>query len=65
MCPNNHDSDRIEARPDGTRVCGACREHYGSRRRRHGRAVRAHSTTSLPNHRLEGVTFDSTIRTSA
>lgn len=55
MCIHNHDPARLEYRPDGTRVCGACRDHYASRRRRYGKSV--------SNHRLEGVTtYDRTDR---
>lgn len=36
MCPNNHDPDRMTVRPDGTRVCGACRDAYQRRNRMKG-----------------------------
>lgn len=31
-CINNHDPDRMEVRPDGSRICGACRAMYQGRK---------------------------------
>lgn len=36
MCPNGHSPDRLEVRPNGSRVCGACRNVYQRRNRMNG-----------------------------
>lgn len=32
MCPNGHDTDQIEVKDNGARVCRACKNHYFSTR---------------------------------
>jgi hypothetical protein len=45
-CPNNHDPDRIEIRPNKTRVCTACRDHYCSNTRRYNPATKTRKVTN-------------------
>lgn len=52
MCVNDHDPARVEVRPDGRRVCTACRDLYAARQRRHGNKLK------MSNHRPEGETYE-------
>lgn len=48
MCINGHDPDRMEVRPDGSRICGACRAMYMGRKnaaRRVNQSKRARRAT--------------------
>lgn len=43
MCVNGHDPERMIERPDGRKVCGACRDAYQRRNR-----VRGYGTAAVP-----------------
>lgn len=56
MCINNHDPDRMEVRPDGSRICAACRAMYMGRKnaaRRVNQSKRARRATPNGSMKIE------------
>lgn len=50
MCPLGHDTSEVEVKPDGKRICTACRDTFAARRRQHNKAHK------LSKNRQEGAT---------